>query len=349
MVVSHLPDLHTNQTTILTDHNSASSVSFTCGFLGNVSSVEFLFLLQIKNFTHFLFHSFAHSIRFLHVLISPIFSFHLTSPFAGVPVISISNRNSALSDKQLHRTFLRTVPAFTNQAKIWLLLLRRLRYNNFILIHRADQEGLSALSKVNEWAHRLKMQMETVIAFEEIFSNVRTTSRSHAEEDAMFESIFKGGNSPAGGAGVEQTGDGGYIPPPSIASHDNQFSYNASQLRGKFENVLRSTNCRVFLLYANTAEEAMYVIRVAKGLNMFSPGFVWILSEQSLTAPSLMGAQLSDLPEGALAVRLSTKASDERRHIRDAVTLITKAIKKLTKNMSGVSIDKEKVWLRIWS
>lgn len=263
------------------------------------------------------------------------------SPFTGVPVISISNRNSALSDKQLHRTFLRTVPAFTSQAKIWLLLLRRLRYNNFILIHRADQEGLSALSKVNEWAHRLKMQMETVIAFEEIFSNVRTTSRSHAEEDAMFESIFsKGGGAPAGGAGAEQAGgaDSGYIPPPSIASHDNQFSYNASQLRGKFENVLRSTNCRVFLLYANTAEEAMYVIRVAKGLNMFSPGFVWILSEQSLTAPSLMGAQLSDLPEGALAVRLSTKASDERRHIRDAVTLITKAIKKLTKNMSGVGI-----------
>ena len=97
----------------------------------------------------------------------------------------------------------------------------------------------------------------------------------------------------------------------------------------------------MFLLYANTAEEAMYVIRVAKGLNMFSPGFVWILSEQSLTAPSLMGAQLSDLPEGALAVRLSTKASDERRHIRDAVTLITKAIKKLTKNASGVSMRLE--------
>lgn len=256
----------------------------------------------------------------------------------GIPVISISNRNSALSDKQLHRTFLRTVPAYTNQAKIWLLLLRRLRYNNFILIHRADQEGLSALSKVNEWAHRLKMQMETVIAFEEIFSNVRTTSRSHAEEDAMFESIYRSGgggdNSQSGG---EQAGSD-FIPIPSIANQDNRFSYNGSQLRSKFENVLRSTNCRVFLLYANTAEEAMYVIRVAKGLNMFSSGFVWILSEQSLAAPSLIGAQLSDLPEGALAVRLSTKASDERRHIKDAVALITKALKKLTKDMTAVSI-----------
>lgn len=214
------------------------------------------------------------------------------------------------------------------------MLLRRLRYNNFILIHRADQEGLSALSKVNEWAQKLKMQIERVIAFEEIFSNVRTSSRSHAEEDAMFESIYR--SSSDNQSGDEQSSADSYI--PSIASHNNQFSYNASQLRNKFENVLRSTNCRVFLLYANTAEEAMYVIRVAKGLNMFNPGFVWILSEQSLMAPSLVGAQLSELPEGALAVRLSTKASDEKRHIKDAVALITKTIKKLTKEMSGVSL-----------
>ena len=269
---------------ILTDNNSASSVSFTCGFL-------------------------------------------------GIPVISISNRNSALSDKQLHRTFLRTVPAFTNQAKIWLLLLRRLRYNNFILIHPSDQEGLSALSKVNEWAHKLKMQMERVIAFEELYSNVRTTG--HEEEDEIFDSIVKGDNQAGGGAG-EQSGNSGYV--PSITPHDNQFIYNASQLRTKFENVLRNTNCRVFLLYANTAEETMYVLRVARGLNMFGSGFVWILSEQSLLAPSLVGAQFSDLPEGVLAVRLSAKASNERSHIKDAVQLITKSIKKLTKDMSGVSV-----------
>lgn len=224
------------------------------------------------------------------------------------------------------------MPAFTNQAKIWLLLLRRLRFDSFILIHRSDQEGLSALSKVNEWAHKLKMQMENTIAFESIFSGVRSTSRSHAEDDAMFESIYKKDNN------EEQNADD-IISIPSIANQDNHFSYNGSQLRNKLENALRNTNCRVFLLYANSAEEAMYVIRVAKQLNMFSPGFVWILSEQSLQAPSLAGAQLSDLPEGALAIRLSKKANDEQRHIKDAVTLITKSLKNLIKDINSVSLD----------
>lgn len=173
--------------------------------------------------------------------------------------------------------------------------------------------------------------MERAIAFESIFSGVRSSSRSHAEDDAMFEQIYRNTESNQG-----QSVDD-IISIPSIANQDNHFSYNGSQLRNKFENVLRNTNCRVFLLYANTAEEAMYVIRVAKGLNMFSAGFVWILSEQSLLAPSLAGAQLSDLPEGALAVRLSKKASDEHRHIKDAVTLITKSLKTLIKDMNTVS------------
>uniref|UniRef100_A0AAN0LJ07 Glutamate [NMDA] receptor subunit 1 n=1 Tax=Polyphagotarsonemus latus TaxID=1204166 RepID=A0AAN0LJ07_9ACAR len=282
VVVSHLPDLYTNKTFVTTDQNSASSVSFTCGFL-------------------------------------------------GIPVISISNRNSALSDKQLHRTFLRTVPAFTNQAKIWLLLLRRLRYNNFILIHRADQEGLSALSKLNEWAHKLKMHMERVIAFESIFSGLKK-DRNFIDDDKKFEQFYNRKNDNNNDNNFDEI-----ISIPSVDNQVSQFSYNGTQLRTKFENVLRSTNCRVFLLYANTPEEAMYVIRVARSLNMFSPGFVWILSEQSLLSPSLAGAQLSDIPEGVLATKLSSKASQERSHIKDAVRLITNSLKKLTNEIENIA------------
>lgn len=119
-------------------------------------------------------------------------SISFTCGYLGIPVLSLSNRYSALSDKQLHRTFLRTVPAFTRQIKIWLLLLRRLRYSSFVFIHKADQEGLAALAKVNEWAHKLKLHMERVISFEASYGT-QYSSQVYGNEDQTTGGISLSG------------------------------------------------------------------------------------------------------------------------------------------------------------
>jgi len=43
-----------------------------------------------------------------------------TSGFYSIPVIGISSRDAAFSDKNIHVSFLRTVPPYYHQADVWL-------------------------------------------------------------------------------------------------------------------------------------------------------------------------------------------------------------------------------------
>ncbi|KAH8030937.1 hypothetical protein HPB51_012405 [Rhipicephalus microplus] len=93
----------------------------------------------------------------------------------------------------------------------------------------------------------------------------------------------------------------------------------------------KELHCRVFVLYA-TAEDATGIYSEVAFLNMTSPGYVWIVSEQALRAPNV--------PDGVLGLEL-VNASDERAHIRDSVQVIALALKELQKdpNMTQPNIS----------
>lgn len=51
-----------------------------------------------------------------------------TSGFYQIPVIGISSRDAAFSDKNIHVSFLRTVPPYYHQADVWLEMLSHFSY-----------------------------------------------------------------------------------------------------------------------------------------------------------------------------------------------------------------------------
>lgn len=59
-----------------------------------------------------------------------------TSGFYQIPVIGISSRDAAFSDKNIHVSFLRTVPPFYHQADVWLEMLKHFGYNKVSVCDR---------------------------------------------------------------------------------------------------------------------------------------------------------------------------------------------------------------------
>lgn len=56
-----------------------------------------------------------------------------TSGFYQIPVIGISSRDAAFSDKNIHVSFLRTVPPYNHQADVWLEMLSHFGYTKVSL------------------------------------------------------------------------------------------------------------------------------------------------------------------------------------------------------------------------
>ncbi|XP_045473590.1 glutamate [NMDA] receptor subunit 1 [Harmonia axyridis] len=95
-----------------------------------------------------------------------------TSGFYHIPVIGISSRDSAFSDKNIHVSFLRTVPPYSHQADVWVELLKYFNYKKVIFIHSSDTDGRAILgrfqttSQILEDDVEIKIQVESVIEFE---------------------------------------------------------------------------------------------------------------------------------------------------------------------------------------
>ncbi|XP_021935568.1 glutamate [NMDA] receptor subunit 1 isoform X2 [Zootermopsis nevadensis] len=95
-----------------------------------------------------------------------------TSGFYHIPVIGISSRDSAFSDKNIHVSFLRTVPPYSHQADVWVELLKHLGYRKVIFIHSSDTDGRALLGRFQSTSQSLeedvemKVQVESVIEFE---------------------------------------------------------------------------------------------------------------------------------------------------------------------------------------
>lgn len=95
-----------------------------------------------------------------------------TSGFYHIPVIGISSRDSAFSDKNIHVSFLRTVPPYSHQADVWVELLKHLNYMKVIFIHSSDSDGRALLGRFQTTSQSLeddveiKVLVESVIEFE---------------------------------------------------------------------------------------------------------------------------------------------------------------------------------------
>lgn len=70
-----------------------------------------------------------------------------TSGFYHIPVIGISSRDSAFSDKNIHVSFLRTVPPYSHQADVWVDVLKHFNYMKVIFIHSSDTDGRAILGR----------------------------------------------------------------------------------------------------------------------------------------------------------------------------------------------------------
>ncbi|KAF2905177.1 hypothetical protein ILUMI_01004 [Ignelater luminosus] len=95
-----------------------------------------------------------------------------TCGFYHIPVIGISSRDSAFSDKNIHVSFLRTVPPYSHQADVWVELLKHFNYKKVIFIHSSDTDGRALLGRFQTTSQSLeddieiKVQVESVIEFE---------------------------------------------------------------------------------------------------------------------------------------------------------------------------------------
>jgi hypothetical protein len=70
-----------------------------------------------------------------------------TSGFYHIPVVGISSRDSAFSDKNIHVSFLRTVPPYSHQADVWVDVLKHFNYMKVIVIHSSDTDGRAILGR----------------------------------------------------------------------------------------------------------------------------------------------------------------------------------------------------------
>lgn len=183
-----------------------------------------------------------------------------TCGFYNIPVIGISSRDSSLSDKNLHASFLRTVPPYSHQADVWIELLKFLKYNCVVFLHSSDNDGRATLGRFQTLADNANIKIESIIEYEPGITDI---TQELEEKKELF--------------------------------------------------------CRVFILYANT-KDADGIFREVERLNMTNPGYVWLVSEQALLAPTKL--------DGILGIQL-VNGSDEEAHIFDSVYIIGLALKAL--------------------
>ncbi|KAH9398639.1 Glutamate receptor ionotropic, NMDA 1 [Tyrophagus putrescentiae] len=99
-------------------------------------------------------------------------SVSFTCGFYNIPVIGISNRESSLSNKNLHSSFLRTIPPFSHQADVWIEMLRSMEYKSVVIIHSSDSDGRGTLSRFQNLADDANVKIESIVEYEPGISNI---------------------------------------------------------------------------------------------------------------------------------------------------------------------------------
>ncbi|CAH8651352.1 unnamed protein product [Schistosoma haematobium] len=81
-------------------------------------------------------------------------SVSFTCAFYHLPVIGVSARHSIFSDKYSHGSFLRTVPPFSNEASVWVDLIKAFGWREVCVIHSDDHDAKKVLSYLESASQR---------------------------------------------------------------------------------------------------------------------------------------------------------------------------------------------------
>eukprot|EP00111_Clytia_hemisphaerica_P019907 TCONS_00058710-protein len=85
--------------------------------------------------------------------------------FYKIPTIAVQSRNTELSDKNLHPSLLRTVPAYADQARVWADLIRHFKWNKVNLLTSDDYDSRVTYIKFTSWAYKFSIVIERPIMF----------------------------------------------------------------------------------------------------------------------------------------------------------------------------------------
>ncbi|KAI0233221.1 Glutamate [NMDA] receptor subunit 1 [Lamellibrachia satsuma] len=88
-----------------------------------------------------------------------------TCGFYRIPTIGISVRDSVFSDKNLHMSFMRMVPPYKDQAKVWVELLKYFQFKKVVILGSSDQEGRAILGRFRNFAEDADIEIEKTIAY----------------------------------------------------------------------------------------------------------------------------------------------------------------------------------------
>lgn len=88
-----------------------------------------------------------------------------TCGFYEIPVVGVSARDSAFSDANVHKMFLRTVPPYSDQAEVWVAILEHLAWKSVIFVYSADEEGRKILSQFQTIAEQKEILIDHTIKY----------------------------------------------------------------------------------------------------------------------------------------------------------------------------------------
>nr|CAG4651579.1 EOG090X00ST [Triops cancriformis] len=98
-----------------------------------------------------------------------------TGGFYHIPIIGISSRDSAFSDKNIHISFIRTVAPYSHQADVWTTMMRHFSFRQVVIIHSSDTDGNSLLGRFQTHSQSsdedAEIKIEAVFEFEPELQN----------------------------------------------------------------------------------------------------------------------------------------------------------------------------------
>ncbi|VUZ42468.1 unnamed protein product [Hymenolepis diminuta] len=127
----------------------------------------------------------AGNARFFAVVVSnppnspstPPLSISYVAALYGLPVIGVSTRQAAFSNKYAHASFLRTVPPYVEEAKIWAQLISVFEWHEMIIIHSDNNHDSKALIARLEAARQTVDFKYSEYLWQHTLSSPNTTKR----------------------------------------------------------------------------------------------------------------------------------------------------------------------------
>ncbi|XP_071943037.1 glutamate receptor ionotropic, NMDA 1-like [Antedon mediterranea] len=86
-----------------------------------------------------------------------------------IPVVDIVTRSNLFDDRNIHNTYMRNVPPYTDQAQVWIDLIGHYRWSSVVTVTSRDDAGRSMLNAfmrlVNDSSSRMGIRIERAVSY----------------------------------------------------------------------------------------------------------------------------------------------------------------------------------------